>query len=459
MQRSFDFAVLGDSHPEGLYVAAGLARRSYKVCLVPSAALGELPPLEPLPLRLPEKIGESRLDDLLFKVGFFKLEEALLEPVEDLSQVLLKKHRLQFDGKDSVWLQELIREFPQYEREWLKIKEGFQGAAKSLNAAIQASLNIEKANPEYARLVELEGGDSRPFQRSFDRERTRHWLEKQKRGRVYRPQNRPGESYSKFLLEHCRRWGVQILEDPVQVEGRWRHFQLNAQCKATHLIVNSLGAAKSLEMKSRVGTKKSIPLLGWLGFGRTRDFQTDRVSHWMYFDRILTQPDKLPEPLGEWSRLALDDQFSEPVVLHVQRDRLRDRATLTLGVWLPFNESRQWEERIEAGRASLRKLLPFVPDTSFKALPSAFELNEMKGECVRRGELDRLCFESTGRERKGLWSKSARRPSSLANRILVSAPFMYSGWSRAESLEECLKTVEYFEKSAQKKWAPKAQNV
>jgi len=142
------------------------------------------------------------------------------------------------------------------------------------------------------------------------------------------------------------------------------------------------------------------------------------------------------------------------VILHVQRDRLRDRATITLGIWLPFSESRQWEASIERARASFRKLAPFVSESSFKSIPSPLELNEMKGESVRRGELERLQLEPPDASSKNwlkMWSAlfGRNRPASLHSRILVSAPFLVKGRGHAESLEECLQSIEYFEKRAQ----------
>jgi hypothetical protein len=238
--------------------------------------------------------------------------------------------------------------------------------------------------------------------------------------------------YSKFLLDHCRKWGVSVVEEPLSFQTGWRHFQISSSVKAHYVIVNSLAGARLL---SEV----------------RKDLSVEKMSHWMYFDRLVSSVESLPEPLGEFSVLASEDRQALPVWLHAHRDHLRDRATVTLGIWLPFQDSRVWESTIESARQSFRKLAPFVPDSCFRQVPSPLELNEMKGECVRRGELDRLQIESIVEPMtrfKNFWKSmmSKRRPRSLSGRILVSAPHLGSSGSRGESLEDCFKALEFFEK-------------
>jgi len=434
MQRTFDFAILGDQQPGGLLLAAGLARRSYSVCIVPAPLLGELHPLEVRPLRWPERIGQRKLDELLFKVGFFKLEEAGLSPEDDQLQILLKKNRLSFDGKEDGWVRELQREFPGLQNQIADLKQRLRENAQAPTMAVQQCAILEKESAEFARLVKIESAEGRPLSHLSEKECSRRWVSKRldAERRVFRLRPQGDQSYTRFLVEHCRKWGVQILEEPLGLESSWRGFHLSPQVKAQYLVVNSVAAAR-LTSKFR------------------KDLSPEKITHWMYFDRFVVPVESVPEPLGEFSALSLEAEDQEPVILHVQRDRLRDRATITLGIWLPFSESRQWESAIERARASFKKLAPFVPESSFRSIPSPFELNEMKGESVRRGELERLQIEAPETNSKNwmkLWASlfGRSRPASLHSRILVTAPFLTKGRGHAESLEECLQSIEYFEK-------------
>ncbi len=439
MQKSFDFAILGDQQPEGLLLAAGLARRSYRVCIVPSPVLGELPPLEAWPLRWPEKIGDRKLDELLFKVGFFKLEEAGLEPEADHLQILLKRHRISFDGSLETTRKEFSREFPRFESEWRRVLQD-----QNFNQSLTTGLEIGKDCPEFSRLVELDSAEGRPTEKLSQKEAMRRCLQKYRATdrRFYRLKPQGDLPYNHFLIEHCRKWGVQILEEPLKLEKSWRSFQLSANSRATHIVVNSLGAAR-LSARFR------------------KDLSTEKLTHWMYFDRLMSSVDLIPEPLAEFSYLSLED--SEPVLLRVERDRLRDRATVTLGIWLPFQDSRQWETLIEKARAQFKKLAPFIPESAYRQIPSPLELNEMKGECVRRAELDRLTLTPPTKRAwpaQGFWSwlrskfGSANRPQTLHSRVMVTASFLDPNCGRAESLAECLRAVEYFERKIQRNWVP-----
>src|SRR4051812_62646 len=111
---TFDFAVLGDVEPEGLLTATALVRKGFSVAVISSSALGELSPDDELnSLVLPEKFFNRRLTDLLFRAGFFRLEDSGLSPSNYSLQSILPKHRLQSDGSLDAFKKEFLREFPE----------------------------------------------------------------------------------------------------------------------------------------------------------------------------------------------------------------------------------------------------------------------------------------------------------------------------------------------------------
>lgn len=433
MEKNFDFVILGDSQPEGLWLAAGLARRSYSVAIVPSQTLGELPPLEALPMRFPEKVGNRQMDELLFKVGFFKLEESGLVADQESFQILQKKHRLSLSNQSEKWFTEMEREFPRSVELIARLRSGEKSKdGQNLSALVAQCTELQKDDLGFAEMVEMELSAGRPHLRRSMKEMSRDWVQKhlQEATHHFRPGKNLSESFRKFLLEHARKWGVQILEEAIEVEKGWRKFLLNKKWRANFLVVNTLAAAKLIT--------------------RYRDdLAPDRVTHWLYYDRFFCTPDDLPEPLGELSYLQNFEGEGESYPLFVERDRLRDKAVITLGVWLPFQDSRIWESKIDAARRSLKRLLPFLSESVWKQIPSNFELNEMKGECVRRGDLDRLVFDLP--EEKALTGilrlfRSHRRPKSLRSGVILVAPYLTACRDRMDSLRETLSTLEWFEK-------------
>ena len=159
--QQFDFAVLGDSQPEGLLAATALARKGYSVAVIPSSVLGELPAEDVWPATYPSHIGEKRTDELLFRAGFFQLEEAGLMSIPFSSQVVLPKHRLLFDGSTEQWINEVEREFPAYAEalvrvmttakrpDWIRRKKNYK---KSLSELV----SIQKKSKAICRWLSTE---------------------------------------------------------------------------------------------------------------------------------------------------------------------------------------------------------------------------------------------------------------------------------------------------------------
>lgn len=445
-----DYCVLGDTQPEGLFLAAGLARKGARVGIVPSASLGELPPQEALPTRLPEKIGKRRLDDLLFQVGFFRLEESGLEAQELITQYLLPRHRISLDGKRETWVREYQREFSGSAKKILDLRESLSGEINMLRSrGFPQLLNRQIGEPSIRRLIEMEASEGRP--EVFDgpdlrfkkyRSLVEKWSSDQ--NRVYRSKQKSNQPFHQFLLEHCRKWGVIVLEDDFQLKQKWGGYQVGSLYRSKNLIINSLAAMKHLAKN----VQKSFEL---------------RPSHWLYFERLNCSEDLVPEPLAEWSLMDFKSEDSElPVVLHIERNRLKDQSYLTLGTWLSFDDSSEWRSQIQKSRDSLKKVVAFLPDHSFQKFPSVLELNEMKGETVRRGELDRLGFKDgyqktlvanfmgTIQKRLGF---SYMGSFQLSKRIYVSAAYLIPGRYRKESLSDCLKFIESQERRMSKKKA------
>lgn len=436
----FDFAVLGDTHPEGLYLASGLARRGYSVCVVPSVHLGELPSQFPWPLRLPERIGEKRFDELLFRVGFFRMEESGLSPSSYQSQFILKKNRLAFDGGAQTWDRELRREFPRHSEKLVKIRDSMRrSAVRSPHNAMSQLGQLLREDQNLRHWIIMEGGQGRhPFHQNSKslKKSLERWLWSLAwpETKFYRIQPKLGQGFEEFLLEHAKKWGAQVVGEPVQIESRFRHFELNPKLKAKALIVNTLGALRLLA--------KNYP-----------DRFSHKITHWLYFDRLTCNLEDIPEPLEEHCLFHLSETDEFPYVLHCSRNKFRDKAQLTLGVWLPFNETGAWISKLEQGRLSLKRLLAFLPDEVFPKLPSILELTEMKGECVRRGEIERLLLEDIPssklqllRDRAGTWFKKARRLPKLASRVYLSMPYVKFHQDRQSSLQSCYYLLEHFEK-------------
>lgn len=423
-------------------MGAGLARRGFSVCLIPSQQLGELPPHNPLPLELPEKLGKKRLDDLLFKVGFFKLDESGLVQADKKVQVILKKHRLQFDGNMERWEKEIYREFPSIADDYVSLKRQVKTSSQAAvgGRSIQKILELTDRDDEFKRMIELEVSKGRPLAEESEPEekslRLRDWMAswKNEDSKVYRISPELGQPFNQFLVEHARRWGVHVLDLPIQLKAKWSEFQLLPEVKSKSLIINSLAGANLLS--------KVLPKL-----------YQQQVTHWLFFDRVNCRLEDIPEPMEEIGYLASDlngSPLTRPRLFYVYRDKLRDTATITLATWLEFKNSGLWVQEIESSRLALQKLLPFLPETAFSSLPSMLELNEMQGECMRRGDTERLCFKSYSqgnlgkimtslREKMGM-RKKAR--GELSRRIFFATAHIMPELSRRRALEDCLRFLD-----------------
>jgi len=426
----FDYIVLGDSQPEGLLLAAGLARRSYRVGLLPSKNLGELPPQDSWPIEFPENLGSKRLDELLFKVGFFRLEESGLSPHENQYQILLKRHRLNLNGSMGRWQQEVEREFPREAQVLVEFRKSLRSApvngAKRKGQSLQSLAGTQLALKQF---LSLDGARSRPglshaqaLQMSVE-----SWSKDE--AKTYRMNTKLEQPLNQYLTEHARKWGVQVLEEAVDLKMNWTDFELAEGVRSKNVIINSLAAGRALA--------KLQPTI-W----------DQSISHWLYFDRLKLPLDKVPEPLCDQAYLQLNEDSNSAYSLKLTRDNLRDQAILTLGIWLPFSDSKYWIEEIERARDQLKKFMPFLPDGAFPEIPELLDLNEKKGECVRRGEIERLEFSQATPSRwkriaKKICGQFGRKENSaqLSRRIFVSAPYLL-GMDRKQSLKACLEYLE-----------------
>ncbi len=422
-----DFAILGDYQPEGLLVAAALARKGYSVALIPSQLIGETPGDELVPAQYPAMIGSRKVDDLLFRAGFFRLEDSGLQSLTQQLQVLLPKNRVNLEGSVENWFGELRREFPEvaedFERVLERVKKDPQYQKKSLSALTE----LERRSPAFGRWFKTVVAQSLGAHVSL--EGRRQWLKSHASawGKLYSPDARVKTSYSQYLVDHIRKWGVHVIDEPTEVKASWMGFQLTKSRRCRSLIINSL-------VGYRVATK------------HLKNLEAEKFGYWLYYDRLDCPISLLPEPLQENSVITAGDE-SELRRLHIRKDLVRDEATLTLGTWLPFEDSKSWTAQIEKGRQMLLKVVPFLDLNSFRPIPSILELTEMRGECVRRGQVERL--ELAPRELKGAarllrWIKR-RRPSEIARNVFSVNPIHLPFNNRNSSFAASLELVEHFD--------------
>ena len=426
----FDYIVLGDSQPEGLFLAAGLARRSYRVGLLPSKNLGELPSQDSWPIEFPENLGTKRLDELLFKVGFFRLEESGLSPHENQYQILLKKHRLNLNGSMGRWQQEVEREFPREARVLVEFRKNLRSApVKASKRKGQSLQSIAGNQPALKQFLSVDGARSRPGLKHSQALQMDIEAWSRDEAKTYRMNAKLEQPLNQYLTEHARKWGVQVLEDVIDLKMNWTDFELAEGVRAKNIIINSFAAGRALA--------KVQPTI-W----------NQSISHWLYFDRLKLPLNKIPEPLCEKAYLQLNEDSSSAYILKLSRDSLRDQGVLTLGIWLPFSDSKYWVEEIEKARSQLKKFMPFLPEGAFGEIPELLDLNEKKGECVRRGEIERLEFSQAIPSRWKRFGKKLRgslgrksNSAQLSRRIFVSAPYLL-GIDRKQSLKACLEYLE-----------------
>jgi len=447
---TFDFAILGDQQPEGLWVGSALVRKGYSVALIPSASFGELPPDDFMPLTFPvQASGNRRLDDLLFRAGFFRLEDSGLVSSLYQNQLILPRHRTITSGAIDQWLLELKREFPLASEKIQTVLDELKRGQRTEGAIRRAAgeiLQLFKKDPLFARWLELElEALLKPHPRDGVKQEaeTRTLIEDWLRftlqwgGKWYRVDPRLKTSYNQFLQDHARKWGVQILSGGVDIKAHWSLFQLNKDQRARYLIANGLGSLRQISK----AMEKPI---------------ADRFSYWLFVDRIECSLSQLPEPLQEFCLFDMDKgtEFSRGYhFLHTKKDPLRDEAVLSLGTWLSFEEPKSWTAAIQSGRDSLKQILPFMPESSFRAIPSLFDLTEMRGECVRRGQIDRLIpysKEKVGWERiqtkvKRLF-RSAATPQEISHRIFSLIPGASEPRNRMRRFGEALNILDHFEK-------------
>lgn len=438
---TYDFAVLGDTQPEGLLAASGLVRKGFSVVIVPSSALAEMPPDDHWPLVLPAQMGQRKLNDLLFRAGFFRLEESGLTAMSHPIQVILPKNRLCFEGGAKEWLAEIEREFPHA----LKTFSNLFDTSKKMNPqhihrAASELIEIQKRDPHFKAWLQTELHFC--FKSICDElsvDIVKSWLlfVLKQENKAYRVDPKIKTPYNQFLIEHSKKWGAVVCSEPFELKSAWTAFQISANARAAHLIVNGMGGGRLL-------TKTLYPKL------------SERMKYWMVVDTVRCPLSQVPEPLQEFSQVNFGESVGAlPAArrLHLSADRLRGEAEISLGSWLPFDDTKPWVSQIEKGRACLKKIIPFIPDSAFRPIPSLLELTEQRGECIRRGESDRLIPEEAkvstfSRMISNLLSKcpSRRKPKTLARRIYPVNPHYLPQRNRLASFEESLVLLDYFEK-------------
>lgn len=444
-QIVYDFAVLGDQQAEGVLSAAALVRKGYSVLLVPSNLLGEMPQESQLPLVLPAQLGHKRLNDLLFRSGFFRLEESGMVIQNFSYQSILPKNRLQFDGQSQQWLSELEREFPHALRTFQSL---FQNARKQtpqlLNRLSQELIEIGKRDPSFRMWLEAEVEFALKPSSDFQwQEVLKLWLTYllKQEPKAFRVDPKLQVPYAQFLVEHARKWGVHVLETPCDFKSSWGAFELTKTHRAANLILNSMGAGRLL-------ARHYSPKFA------------ERYRAWLYWDILDCPWDLVPEPLQElvyFPMSSTDSSMPAHRLLTLKVGRERTQAQISLGTWLSFDDSKTWVVEIEKTRGLFRKLMPFLPDHHWRALPSLLELTEMKGECVRRGMSERLLVWAPKRSQ---WSRMLssllkalprqRRPHALGRRIYPVHSHYLPFKNRVSSFEQSLSLLEYFERKKRK---------
>lgn len=136
-------------------------------------------------------------------------------------------------------------------------------------------------------------------------------------------------------------------------------------------------------------------------------------------------------------------------MIWTHRDPIRARARLTVGTWLSFDESARWVDQLTESRQQLIRLIPFLPKEAMKPLPSLLDLHEVRGECVRQGDVGRLILQSD--RPKTWWGKVFRRFKrhqqipQISRRLFSLVPGDLSFQTRQESFEASLHLLDHFE--------------
>lgn len=422
-------------------MASGLLRKGFSVVVVPSAGLQELPPDEHWPLILPSQVGQRKLNDLLFRAGFFRLDESGLSAASLPTQVLLPRNRLLFEGAPAQWLSEIEREFPHALKTFFNF---FENAKKLTPQHIRRTASevfeLQRRDPHFRSWISTELHSAfRGLDSQISLEDVKSWLQLilKQENKAYRVDPKIKMPYSQFLLEHAKKWGLVVCQEPVEIKSVWTTFQISKTAKASHLVLNGMGGGRLL-------AKTLFPKL------------SDTHKFWMYVDSIDTDLSFIPEPLQEFVQMNFGESSSDISThrcLHLSVDRVRCKAHISLGTWLSFDETKSWVNQIEQGRLALKRIAPFIPESSFRPIPPLLELTEARGECIRRGQAERLIPEPRKMAKiTHLFNLMARKfvvrrkPFSVARRVYAVSPHYLGYRNRLSSFEESLVLLDYFEK-------------
>ncbi len=430
--KTYDYAILGDHRPEGLFVAAALARKGLSVALVPSSSVGEKQLNHSASWIFPNRMGAYQSTDLFFRAGFFRLEDAHLQATRWRHQIILPRHRMTLNGSLENRLKETEREFPhawsamshlvQLKKD--RLQRAFQKALHHLSEIVERDVDIQRWM-----LLELEEPPAAPSSHNL-RTLTQRWIQESlsEDEKYLEVTHLEGQSYSEFLADNARKWGVEVLDGDLDIKRGFRGYSLEKTRRAQRLILNSWGLTRRLEKS-------------W-GERLSPDIQ-----YWLYEDRLQVMEADLPEPLGESLVLAHPRMAR---VVRIKRHPRQKTATLVLGTWLRCGDSKSWTMDIAESRKIFKGFMPFLSDDLFMTIPSVLELTEEEGDLVRRGLVSRLKSVPPPETR---WQRFTRRwvggteaGIMLPRRVRALHPLLLSRKSRYESFCQAFRVIAEAEK-------------
>lgn len=428
----FDFSILGDSQPEGLLVASALVRRGYSVQVVPSSSLGERSDSDQEVL-LPAQLEKRQLQDLLFRAGFFRIEDAQLSPTQRHHQVILPRHRMTLSGGLPDFLIETEREFPHL---W-SVLSSLHHLKESQHRAVfvktlQNLKSLIQKDSSVSDFVDIDA-QARVAPRSdvSQDKLLKQWisdllLDREKSFKSDQSQR----EYCQFLLDHARKWGVQVLQGPAELSCGLRGYQTSQQSRAQNLIVNSLGARRMLS--------KNQLLSGNIEF-----------EAWFFETSFMVPSEIIPEPFGEHIYVRNSKLPFGSYELRF-KSHSSDQKRIRLGCWLPFENEKNWQISLQEMFAHVQKLLPYVEWTKFSEIPSLLELTEKRGDVVRSGDFGRLRLQQNKKSALGAWIKrlslKMRKSPRLKRKVYTVHPLDFEWQNRTESLNMSLHLLDHFEK-------------